>query len=201
MTDPKKLAGLLRAIDDYQGGPVVKAALKLQVLFFVRPGELRQAEWAEINLETAEWNIPAERMKMEQAHLVPLSRQAVKILKELEPLTGMRGKYVFPGRTATRPMSDMTLNAALRYRGFGQDEVCAHGFRATARTLLDEVLQFRPEIVEHQLAHTVRDALGSAYNRTQHLEERRHMMQTCADYLDGLKTRAQVIPFSKRVNE
>lgn len=198
MTDPNKVAGLLRAIDSYQGQYVTKCALQLAPLLFVRPGELRRMEWAEVDLDAAEWNIPAEKMKTREPHLVPLARQAVEILKGLKPLTG-NGQYVFPNpRSVKRPMSDNGVLAALRRMGIGKEEMTGHGFRAMARTLLDEVLQQRPEIIEHQLAHKVRDPLGRAYNRTKHLPERRRMMQTWADYLDGLKAGAKVIPLKKK---
>jgi len=198
ITDPKEVAPLLRAIDEYKGSFVVKCALQLASLVFVRPGELRQAEWAEIDLEAAEWNIPAERMKMKVAHLVPLSQQAVAILKELEPLTG-RSRYVFPcHRSYARPMSNNAINAALRRLGFDKDEMTGHGFRAMARTILDEVLQVRPDFIEHQLAHAVKDPNGRAYNRTSHLAERRRMMQQWADYLDKLKSGAKVMQLAKR---
>lgn len=194
ITDPKTIAELLRAMDGYQGQFVTKCALRMAPLVFVRPGELRKAEWTEIDLDKAEWNIPAERMKMREPHLVPLSTQAVKILRELHALTGS-SRYVFPGaRTNGRPMSDNAILAALRRMGFTKDEMSGHGFRAMARTILDEVLQVRPDYIEHQLAHAVRDPNGRAYNRTAHLAERRKMMQLWADYLDGLKTGAQVIP-------
>ena len=194
ITDPKAIGELLRAIDGYQGQFVTMCALRLAPLFFVRPGELRKAEWAEFDLDKAEWNIPAERMKMREPHLVPLSTQAVKILRELHALTGS-GRYVFPGaRTNGRPMSDNAVLAALRRMGFAKDEMSGHGFRAMARTILDEVLQVRPDFIEHQLAHAVRDPNGRAYNRTAHLAERRKMMQQWADYLDKLKAGAQVIP-------
>jgi integrase len=197
ITDPKEVAPLLRCIDGYQGSFVVKCALQLAPLFFVRPGELRQAEWREFDFETAEWNIPAERMKMKVAHLVPLSRQAIDILKELHALTG-RGRYVFPcHRSVARPMSNNAVNAALRRMGFDKETMTGHGFRATARTILDEVLQVRPDFIEHQLAHAVKDPNGRAYNRTAHLAERRRMMQLWADYLDGLKAGAKVIPLNR----
>jgi len=197
ITDPKEVAPLLRAIDGFQGSFVVKSALQLAPLFFVRPGELRQAEWSEIDFETATWNIPAERMKMKVAHLVPLSSQAVKVLNELYVLTG-RSKYLFPcHRSFARPMSNNAINAALRRMGFEKDEMTGHGFRAMARTILDEVLQVRVDYIEHQLAHAVRDANGRAYNRTSHLVERRKMMQTWADYLDGLKQGAKIIPIKR----
>lgn len=192
ITDPEKVGGLLRAIDGYQGSFVTKCALKLAPLLFVRPGELRQMEWAEIDFDAAEWNIPAEKMKTDHPHLIPLARQAVDILKDLQPLTGC-GHYVFPSpRTPKRPMSNNGVLSALRRMGFEKDEMSGHGFRAMARTILDEVLQVRPDFIEHQLAHAVRDPLGRAYNRTTHLPERRKMMQTWADYLDGLKTGAKV---------
>jgi integrase len=197
MTDPEKVAGLLRAIDGYQGSFVTKCALCLAPLLFVRPGELRHAEWTEIDLEAAEWNIPAEKMKTRQPHLVPLARQSVEILRELYPLTGA-GRYVFPSpRTSKRPMSNNGVLSALRRMGFEKDEMTGHGFRAMARTILDEVLQVRPDFIEHQLAHAVRDPNGRAYNRTAYLPERRKMMQTWADYLDGLKAGAKVIPLRK----
>jgi len=187
ITDPAKVADLLRAIDGFQGSFIVKSALRLAPLVFVRPGELRQAEWSEIDLEKAEWTIPADRMKMKQSHLVPLSSQVLIILRELKPLTG-KGRYLFPcHRSIARPMSNNAINAALRRMGFEKDEMTGHGFRAMARTILDEVLQFRPDFIEHQLAHAVRDPNGRAYNRTAHLAERRKMMQAWADYLDGLK--------------
>jgi len=193
-TDPKAVAPLLRAIDEFQGSFVVKCALQLAPMLFVRPGELRAAEWSEIDFDSAEWNIPAEKMKMKVAHLVPLPRQAVEILETLRPLTG-HGRYVFPGhRSPLRCMSDNALNAALRRMGFEKSEITTHGFRAMARTMLDEVLQVRPDFIEHQLAHAVKDPNGRAYNRTAHLAERKKMMQLWADYLDGLKAGAKVIP-------
>ncbi|RYG13432.1 MAG: DUF4102 domain-containing protein [Burkholderiales bacterium] len=188
ITDPKKVGGLLRAIDSYSGSYVTKCALKLAPLVFVRPGELRHAEWAEIDLEKAEWNIPAEKMKMREPHLVPLASQAVVILSELHAFTG-RGRYVFPGgHSPRRPMSDNAILAALRRMGFEKDEMSGHGFRAMARTILDEVLHFRPDYIEHQLAHAVRDPNGRSYIRTTHLPERRKMMQAWADYLQTLQS-------------
>ena len=198
ITEPEKIGGLLRAIDGYEGSFVTKCALMLSPLLFVRPGELRHMEWAEIDLEAGAWNIPADKMKMKQPHLVPLAKQAVEVLKEIQPLTGS-GRYVFPSvRSTRRPMSNNTVNAALRRMGFERDEMTGHGFRAMARTILDEVLQVRPDFIDHQLAHAVRDPLGRAYNRTKHLKERRRMMQTWADYLDGLKEGAKVIPLKKK---
>ena len=195
ITDPKEVAPLLRALEGYEGGFVVKCALRLAPLLFVRPGELRHAEWAEINLDEAVWNIPAHKMKMKQAHIVPLCNQAIGILKELYEYTGA-GRYVFPSvRTHARPMSENTVNAALRHAGYDKETMTGHGFRAMARTILDEVLHVRPDYIEHQLAHAVRDPNGRAYNRTAHLEERRKMMQQWADYLDELQAGAKVLPF------
>ena len=187
ITQPETIGALLRAIDTYQGDFVTKSALKLAPLVFVRPGELRAAQWCEIDLEKAEWSIPAERMKMRQPLLVPLSTQALAILNDIQGLTG-GGHYVFPGaRTSTRPMSENAVLAALRRIGFTKEEMTGHGFRAMARTVLDEVLGVRPDFIEHQLGHADRDPNGRAYNRTAHLDERRKMMQVWADYLDGLK--------------
>jgi integrase len=187
ITEPKAIGALLRAIYDYKGSLITRCALRLAPLVFVRPGELRRAEWTEIDLNSASWNIPAERMKMKEPHLVPLSRQAVEILKELHPLTG-RGTYVFPSpNSSKRPMSDNAVLCALRRMGIGKDEMTGHGFRAMARTVLDEVLHVRPDYIEHQLAHAVRDPNGRAYNRTAHLPQRRKMMQKWADYLDKLR--------------
>ncbi len=198
ITDPKILAGLMRAIDDFDGSFIVKCALRIAPLVFVRPGELRHMEWSEIDFETAQWNIPAEKMKMKTAHLVPLCNQAIDVLKELHPLTG-NGKFVFPNyRTGDRPMSEVALLAALRRMGYSKEEMTPHGFRATARTILDEVLQVRPDFIEHQLAHAVKDPNGRAYNRTAHLTERKKMMQLWADYLDSLKAGAKVIPFKEK---
>lgn len=200
ITDPVALGGLLRAIEGYSGDVVTRAALKLSALLFVRPGELRYAEWAEIDMDAGEWNIPAGKMKMRQPHLVPLCNQAVAILRELHPLTG-RGQYVFPGgRSPRRPMSNNAINAALRRMGYGTDAMTAHGFRATARTILDEVLHFRPDYIEHQLAHAVKDPNGRAYNRTAHLAERRKMMAAWADYLDTLKVGGNVVPMQRKAS-
>jgi integrase len=194
ITAPKQIGELLRAIDGYRGSLVTKCALRLAPLVFVRPGELRKVEWAEVDFDRGEWTIPAERMKLREPHLVPLSRQALAILRELYPLTGS-GRYVFPSaRSESRPMSDNAILAALRRMGYAKEEMSGHGFRALARTVLDEVLHVRPDYIEHQLAHQVRDALGRAYNRTTHLDERRLMMQRWADYLDELKAGAEVIP-------
>ncbi len=197
LTEPKEVAGLLRSIDGYEGSFIVKCALQLQALFFVRPGELRHAEWSEFDFESAIWSIPAGKMKMKQDHIVPLSWQAIDILKALQPLTG-QGRYVFPShRSSQRPMSNNAVLSALRRSGYEKDQMSGHGFRALARTILDEVLQVRPEFIEHQLAHAVKDPLGRAYNRTAHLEERKKMMQQWGDYLDGLKAGAKILPFRK----
>jgi integrase len=196
-TDPKQVTPLLRAIDAFEGSFIVKCALQLAPLVFVRPGELRKAEWSEFDLDAATWNIPAEKMKMRQAHLVPLSHQVVAILKEIHPLTG-HSRYVFPcHRSPLRCMSENTVNASLRRMGFDKSEITGHGFRAMARTMLHEILQFTPDAIEAQLAHAVPDRLGRAYNRTQFIAERKKMMQTWADYLDGLKSEAKVIPLKR----
>ena len=200
ITDPDKVGGLLRAMDTYSGSFVTKCALRLAPLVFVRPGELRNAEWTEIDLGRAEWNIPAAKMKMREPHLVPLSTQAVAILSELHALTG-RGQYVFPSaRSPKRPMSNNAVLSALRRMGFGKEEMSGHGFRAMARTILDETLHFRPDYIEHQLAHAVKDPNGRAYNRTAHLPERRKMMQGWADYLDALRLGAKVVPIKRKTS-
>ncbi len=197
ITEPAKVGELLRAIDGYQGGFVVQCALKLAPLLFVRPGELRHMEWSELDFENTQWNLPAEKMKMKEPHIVPLPTQAVAILEAIKPLTST-SRYVFPsGRSFGRPMSNNAILAALRRMGYDKDEMSGHGFRAMARTILDEVLQVRTDFIEAQLAHRVRDPLGRSYNRTQHLDERKKMMQKWADYLDGLKAGAKVIPFRR----
>jgi integrase len=189
ITDPKEAAKLLRAIDAYNGHAYAAAALKLAPLAFVRPGELRSAEWSEIDLDTAEWRIPGSKMKMGQDHIVPLATQAVTLLRELHAMTG-HGKFVFPSvRTSARCMSENTVNAALRGMGYGKEVMTGHGFRAMARTIMDEVLGERVDLIEHQLAHAVKDPNGRAYNRTAHLPARRLMMQRWADYLDAIKQR------------
>ncbi|MBT7936825.1 MAG: integrase arm-type DNA-binding domain-containing protein [Nitrospina sp.] len=192
ITEPKQVAEILRAIDGYEGSLTVQCALRLAPLVFVRPGELRKAEWGDIDFDKAEWRYMVT--KTDTQHIVPLSRQAVEILRELQPLTG-NGHYVFPGaRSKERPMSDNAILAALRRMGISKKEMSGHGFRAMARTILDEVLGVRPDFIEHQLAHAVRDPNGRAYNRTAHLPERRKMMQKWADYLDKIKAGAEVIP-------
>lgn len=193
ITDPLKVGELLRASHSYAGHPYAVAALKLSPLVFVRPGELRAAEWAEIDLDAAEWRIPAAKMKMNADHLVPLSTQAVYILRGMARLTG-DGKYVFPSvRTRDRCMSENTINAALRSMSYSKDVMTAHGYRAMARTILDEVLGERVDLIEHQLAHAVKDPNGRAYNRTAHLPARREMMQRWADYLEMLRAGADVL--------
>lgn len=195
ITDPKRVPDLLRALDGYQGTLTVRCALRLAPLVFVRPGELRNAQWADIDLDAAEWRFTVSKTKTE--HIVPLSRQAVAILNELHPLTGT-GRYVFPGaRSPKRPMSENAILAALRGAGIPREEMTGHGFRAMARTLLDEALHVPAHLIEHQLAHAVRDPLGRAYNRTAHLPERHAMMQQWADYLDKLRTGAEVIPLKR----
>ena len=198
--EPNAIGGLLRAMDAYNGSLVTKCALRLAPLVFVRPGELRQAEWAEFDLDAAQWNIPAAKMKMREPHLVPLAPQAVAILRELHALTG-QGRYVFPSaRSPQRPMSNNAVLSALRRMGYATDEMSGHGFRAMARTVLDEVLHFRPDYIEHQLAHAVKDPNGRAYNRTAHLPERRAMMAAWADYLDALKVGGNVIPMTRKAS-
>lgn len=192
ITEPKQVGPLMRSIFGYTGHPTTAAALKLSPLVFLRPGELRAAEWAEIDLKAAEWRIPGARMKMGVEHLVPLSRQAVEIFRAVQPITG-HGRFVFPSiRTGERCMSENTINAALRGMGYGSDLMTAHGFRATARTIMDEVLGERVDLIEHQLAHAVKDANGRAYNRTAHLPARKEMMQRWADYLDSLRDESQL---------
>ena len=197
ITEPNKVAELLREMDTYEGTLTVRCALRLAPLVFVRPGELRHAQWADIDLDAAEWRYTVT--KTDTQHIVPLSCQAVEVLREVHPLTG-HGHYVFPSaRSAKRPMSDNAILAAMRRMDIGKEEMSGHGFRAMARTILDEVLGFRPDFIEHQLAHAVRDPNGRAYNRTAHLPERRKMMQVWADYLDKLKAGADVIPIRQRV--
>ena len=202
ITDPVKLGELIRVIRGYQGGPIVRAALQLAPILFQRPGELRAAAWAEIDLDAALWTIPSARMKRNvdgkkngAPHLVPLPTQAVEILRKLQPITG-KGKLVFHGeRSHERPISDNTLRAALLTLGYGPTVQSVHGFRATARTILAEVLDFDPLVIEAQLAHAVKDANGRAYNRTSYMQHRAGMMQGWADYLDKLAKGADVLQF------
>ena len=189
LTDPKKVGELMRSINGYQGEPIVKCALRLAPHLFVRPDELRKGLWEELDIEKAIWIIPAKRMKIKTLgdHIVPLSRQSLEIFEELRALTGGSG-LLFPSTlTNKRPISDNTVNSALRRLGYTKEEMTGHGFRAMARTLLDEVLHIRPDYIEHQLAHAVRDPNGRAYNRTTHLPERKKMMQNWSDYLDKLQ--------------
>ena len=193
ITDPKEIAGLLRSIDDYRGSIVTRCALQLAPLFFVRPGELRQAEWSEFNLEAAEWRIPAEKMKAGVLHIVPLSRQALGVLREIHPLTG-HGRYVFPSpRTDSRPMSSNAILSALRRMGFAKDEMSGHGFRSMASTLLNEQ-GWNRDAIERQLAHAERNSVRAAYNYAEFMPERKKMMQAWADYLEGIKAGTKIIP-------
>jgi integrase len=188
ITEPKELGKLLTKIKSYKGSLIVRSLLSLCPILFQRPGEMIAMEWNEVDLETGEWNIPADKMKMGIAHLVPLPSQAIFILQELHALTG-QGKYVFPNQSKRRThhASNGTINKALQNMGIDTKmEHCAHGFRATARTILDEQLGFKVEWIEHQLAHQVRDSLGRAYNRTKHLKQRKEMMQEWANYLETL---------------
>jgi len=196
VTEPKALAELLRTLDGYEGSFIVKSALRLAPLVFVRPGELRQALWADIDLEAAEWRYLVSKTKTD--HIVPLARQAVETLKELKPLTG-QSRYVFPSATTeVRCMSNNAILAAMRRMGIDTTVMTGHGFRATARTILDEVLHFPVPLIEHQLAHAVRDPNGTAYNRTKHLPERKVMMQRWADYLEQIKVGGNVVPFVQK---
>jgi len=199
ITEPKEVADLMRSIHGYMGHPYAMAALKLSPLLFVRPGELRAMEWTELDLEDAMWRIPGPKMKMKVEHMVPLATQAVEILRAMQPITG-HGKYVFPSiRTGERCMSENTIGSALRRMGYDKDTMTAHGFRAMARTILDEVMAERVDLIEHQLAHAVKDVLGNAYNRTTHLPARRAMMQRWSDYLDKLRKGADVVPLRASV--
>ncbi len=196
VTEPKAITELLQAIDAFAGTYVVKCALQLAPLVFVRAGELRAAGWQEIDFENALWTIPETRMKMKRPHIVPLSRQALEILQELQPLTG-GGRYVFPSvRTSARPMSENTLNAALRRLGYDKDTMCAHGFRTMASTRLHE-LGWKSEIIEFQLAHADKNKVRGVYNRAEYLDQRITMMQAWSDYLDSLKAGADVIPMKR----
>lgn len=185
LTKPADAAGLMRAIQSYKGSFIVRCAMRFTALTFCRPGEIRKAEWKEIDSENHLWRIGAERMKMRREHLVPLSRQALEVLRELHPLTGS-GRFIFPGRTPARPMSENAITAALRRMGYERSEATAHGFRTTASTLLNEMGTWSADAIERQLAHAERDEIRGAYNRAEHLDERRRMMQAWADYLDNL---------------
>lgn len=197
ITEPKAVGALLRAIHAFEGTFVVQCAMQITPYVFVRPGELRHAEWTEIDFDKAEWRIPAEKMKMRVTHIVPLSRQVMDILKELQPLTGS-GRYVFPSiRNASRPMSENTVNASLRRIGYAKEEMCAHGFRAMASTMLHEQ-GWDSDIIERQLAHKEGNAIKEAYNHARHLPERVKLMQHWADYLDGIRNGAEIIPINRR---
>lgn len=197
LTEPAKVGELLRAIDGFEGSHVVACALKFSPLVFVRPGELRQAEWAEIDLEAAIWRIPAEKMKMGETHLVPLSAQSLAVLRELHPLTGA-GRYVFPSiRSTRRPMSENTVTAALRRLGYSGDEMTAHGFRSMASTLLHEQ-GWPSHLIERQLAHAERNKVKAAYNYAEYMAERIEMMQAWADFLDALRSGGKVQPIRRK---
>jgi integrase len=186
ITDPQEVGALLRAIDSYEGSWITRCALRLSPLVFVRPGELRAAQWAEIDFTKSEWRIPAERMKMRVQHVVPLSTQAIAVLRDLQQLTG-RFALAFPGvRSRFRPMSENTITAALRRMGYSGQDMTGHGFRSMASTLLNEQ-GWNRDAIERQLAHGERDAVRAAYNYAQHLPERREMMQAWGDYLELLK--------------
>ncbi len=194
--DPKQVRALLLSIDEYQGSPVTVCALKFHILTFVRPGELRHAEWAEIELDENLWRIPAKKTKKKRDHLVPLSRQALEVLEEIRPLTS-DSKYVFPSeRSKKRAMSDNCLNAALRRMGYTKDEIVAHGFRHMASTLLHEQ-GWQSHVIEKQLAHTDSNKIRGVYNKAEYLNERIRLMQGWADFLDGLKKGGQVTPIGK----
>lgn len=197
ITDQAKIGALLRAFDGYKGSLVVRCALQLAPLVFVRPGELRRAEWAHIDFEAKEWRYIVTKTKT--SHIVPLAPRAVEILNEVKALTG-GGRYVFPGaRSGERPMSDNAILMAMRSLGIPKEEMSGHGFRAMARTILDERLGVEPSLIEHQLAHTVKDPLGRAYNRTKHLSQRHIMMHVWAAHLESLKKGADVIPIHGKV--
>ena len=202
ITEPAEVGPLIAAIKNYQATPVVMAALQLSPLFLCRPGELRHLEWTEVNFAEARIELPASKMKMKEPHIIPLASQAIAILKELQPITG-RGKYVFPSaRGASRPLSDNGVRTALRTLGYTNDQISPHGFRAMGRTILDEVLNFPVDWIEHQIAHSVKDANGRAYNRTKHLPQRKKMMQAWADYLDGLANgNNNILPLRRMADE
>ena len=196
--DSVEIGKLLNAISEYRGNFITKCALQLAPLFFVRPGELRHAEWSEFNLEKAEWRIPAEKMKMKEQHIVPLATQTIEIIQELHAYTGS-GKYLFPSlRSATRPMSENTVLAALRRLGYSADEMTGHGFRSMASTLLNEH-GWNRDAIERQLAHAERNNIRAAYNYAEYLPERRNMMQWWAEHLDKLKAGAEIIPLRSAI--
>ena len=198
IVDPKGIGALLRAIDGFDGQPTTRIALRLAAYVFVRPGELRHAEWNEFDLDTAEWSIRAEKMKMRRPHRVPLARQSLGVLQELQQLTG-KGRWLFPSvRTSTRPISENTLNAALRRLGYGSEEICTHGFRSMASSRLNEMGRWNPDAIERQLAHQEANAVRRAYTHgADYWSERVQMMQAWADYLDGLREGGKVVPLIK----
>lgn len=199
LVDARDIGQLLRDIDGYDGGLLTRCALKLSPLLFVRPGELRRAEWSEINLDAAEWRIPTAKMKGRVMHIVPLARQAIEILKDLQPLTG-KGRWVFPGvRTNGEPMSENTVNAALRRLGYEKADITAHGFRGMASTLLHEA-GWPSDVIERQLSHAERNAVKAAYNHAEHLPARRTMMQAWADQLDKLRGLGAEVPLLSRAS-
>jgi integrase len=196
ITEPRRIGELLRAIDGYQGQPSTQYALRLAAYLFVRPGELRAAQWTEFDLEACEWRIPAARTKMRAEHVVALASQVVALLHELQALTGS-GVLVFPSLSSTfRPLSENALNAALRRLGFGKDEMTSHGFRSMASTRLNE-LGYSPDVIELQLAHAERNKVRASYNKAVRLEERKNMMQAWADYLDGLRAGGRIVAIKR----
>src|SRR5262249_51784958 len=196
--DPAHIGALLRAIDGFDGQPTTRLALRLAGYVFVRPGELRHAEWKEFDLDGAVWRIPAEKMKMRREHRVPLARQKLRVLQELQEITG-EGRWLFPSvRTSARPISENTLNAALRRLGYGSEEMCVHGFRGTASSLLNEMGRWNPDAIERQLAHQEANAVRRAYTHgADYWSERVQMMQAWADYLDGLREGGTMVPLIK----
>jgi len=197
ITDPKQIGDLLRAMEGYQGSFVSKCALAFSALTFCRPGEIRQAEWSEIDFNARQWRIPGAKMKMRQQHIVPLAKQSISVLDELHQVTG-ESKYLFPSeRTRDRPMSENTVNAALRRMGYTKEEMTAHGFRSMASTRLNE-MHFNRDWIERQLAHSEKNGVRAAYNYAEYLSQRAEMMQAWADYLDDLKAGAQVIPLRRQ---
>jgi len=185
LTNPAEVGGLMRAIHGYHGGEIVRCALRFSAYTFCRPGEIRTAEWSEINWPKAEWRIPAAKTKMKRDHIVPLASQTIKMLQEVYVLTGS-GRYVFPSLRADKPMSNNTVNAAIRYMGYAKSQMCAHGFRAMASSLLHEN-GFEHDVIELQLSHQRKDKIAGVYDRSQRLKERRQMMTWYADYLDELE--------------
>ena len=198
ITEPKEIGALMRAIEGYSGEPAVRAALRLAPHVFLRPGELRAAEWTEIDFDAAEWRVQANRMKLKETHIVPLSRQALRILTELRAITGKR-RLIFPSiRTAERPISETTINATLRRMGYTKEQMTGHGFRSLASTRLNESQKWHRDAIERQLAHGERDKVRASYNYAEHLIERRKMMQWWSDYLDALRDGGQVIPLHNK---